>query len=84
MRYFTKVGLFGKKSSDLTDSIFDGPLVLAGIGSGKVGIKAQGESYRLVFREGFVVIEGLGMQGIRCNMINFKFAQYLYKNKEKK
>jgi len=34
MRYFTKIGLFGKKSSDLTDSIFDVPFVLAGIGSG--------------------------------------------------
>jgi len=43
MRYFTKVGLFGKKSSDLTDLIFDGPFVLAGIGSGKVGFKAQGK-----------------------------------------
>ena len=29
MRYFTKVGLFGKKSSDLTNSIFDGPFILA-------------------------------------------------------
>lgn len=58
MRYFTKVGLFGKKSSDLTDSIFDGPFVLAGIGSGKVGFKAQSKAYRLVFRKGFVVIEG--------------------------
>jgi len=58
MRYFTKVGLFGKKSSDLTDSIFDGPFVLAGIGSGKVVYKAQGLSYRLVFRKDFVVIEG--------------------------
>ena len=58
MRYFTKVGLFEKKSSDLTDSIFDGPFVLAGIGSGKVVFKAQGLSYRLVFRKGFVVIEG--------------------------
>lgn len=58
MGYFTKVGLFGKKSSDLTDSIFYGPFVLAGIGSGKVGFKAQGESYRLVSRKGFVVVEG--------------------------
>ena len=58
MRYFTKVGLFGKKSSDLTDSIFDGPFILAGIGSGKVGFKAQGKSYRPVSRKGFVVIEG--------------------------
>ena len=58
MRYFTKVGLFGEKTSDLTDSIFDGPFVLAGIGSGKVGFKAQGKSYRLVSRKGFVVVEG--------------------------
>jgi len=58
MGYFMKVGLFGKKSSDLTDSILDGPFVLAGIGSGKVGFKSKGESYRLVFRKGFVVIEG--------------------------
>jgi len=29
MRYFAKVGLFGKKSSDLTNSIFDGPFILA-------------------------------------------------------
>ncbi|MBM3454024.1 MAG: hypothetical protein FJX80_02630 [Bacteroidetes bacterium] len=64
MGYFTKVGLFGKKSSDLTDSIFDGSFVLAGIGFGKVGFKTQGESYRLVFRKGFVVIEGLSTQGI--------------------
>ena len=51
MRHFTKVGLFGKKSSDLTDSIFGGPFVLAGIGSCKVGFKVQGLSYRLVFRK---------------------------------
>ena len=58
MGYFTKVGLFENKLSDLTDSIFCGPFVLAGIGSGKVGFKAQGESYRLVSRKGFVVVEG--------------------------
>jgi hypothetical protein len=58
MGYFTKVGLFGKKTSDLTDSIFYGPFVLACIGSGKVGFKTQGKSYRLMFRKGFVVFEG--------------------------
>ena len=58
MGYFTKVGLFGKKTSNLTDSIFYGPFVMACIGSGKVGFKAQGVCYRLVSRKGFVVVEG--------------------------
>jgi len=58
MGYFTKVGLFGKKTSYLPDSIFYGPFVLAGIGSGKVGFKAQGKAYRPVSRKGFVVVEG--------------------------
>jgi hypothetical protein len=58
MGYFTKVDLFGNKSSDLTDSIFYGPFVLAGIGSGKVGFKAQGKAYCPVSRKGFVVVEG--------------------------
>ena len=58
MEYFRKVSLFGKKSSDLTNSIFYGPFVLASIGSGKVCFMAQGESYRLAFRRGFVVVEG--------------------------
>ena len=58
MRYFTKDGLFRKKSSDLTDLIFDGTFIQAGIGSGKVGFKAQGEFYRLVSRKGFVVVKG--------------------------
>ena len=34
MRYFTKVGLFRKKSSNLTDLIFYGPFIVADIGSG--------------------------------------------------
>jgi hypothetical protein len=42
----------------LTDSIFYGPFVLAGIGSGKVGFKAQGKAYRPVSRKGFMVVEG--------------------------
>jgi hypothetical protein len=42
----------------LTDSIFFVPFVLAGIGSGEVVFKAQGKAYRLVFRKGFVVVEG--------------------------
>jgi hypothetical protein len=58
MGYFTKVGIFGERTSDLTDSIFYGLFVLAGIGSGNVGFKAQGVSYRLVSRKGFVVVEG--------------------------
>ena len=58
MGYFTKVGLFGEKTSDLTDSIFYGSFVLAGIGSGKVGFKAQGKAYRPVSRKGFVVVKG--------------------------
>ncbi|NDA62364.1 MAG: hypothetical protein EBX50_10000 [Chitinophagia bacterium] len=58
MRYFTKFGLFGKKWSDLTDLILDGPFVLAGIGSGKGVFKALGKAHRLAFRKGFVVIEG--------------------------
>lgn len=58
MRYFPQVGLFGNKPSDFTDSIFYGPFVLAGMGSGKVGFKAQGLSHRLVVRKGFVVVEG--------------------------
>jgi hypothetical protein len=58
MSYYTKVLFFRKKLSDLTDSIFYGPFVLACIGSGKVGFKAQGVSLRLVFRKGIVVVEG--------------------------
>jgi hypothetical protein len=58
MGYFTKVGLFGKKSSDLTDSIFYSSFVLAGIGSGKAGFKAQCKAYCPVSRKGFVVVEG--------------------------
>jgi len=34
MGYFTKVGLLEKKSSDLANSNFDGPFILASIGSG--------------------------------------------------
>jgi hypothetical protein len=58
MGCFTKVGLFGQKTPDLTNSIFYGPFVLAGIGYGKVGFKAQGKAYRPVFRKGFVVVGG--------------------------
>jgi hypothetical protein len=58
MGYFRKVSLFGKKSSDLTYSIFYRPFVLASIRSGKVCFMAQGDSYRLAFRKGFVVVEG--------------------------
>jgi hypothetical protein len=58
MGYFTKVGLFGEKTSDLTDSVFYGSFVLAGIGSGKVGFKAQCKAYRPVSRKGFVVVKG--------------------------
>lgn len=39
MVYFTKVSLLRKKSSDLINSIFDSPIVLAGIESGKVRIQ---------------------------------------------
>ena len=58
MGYFTKVDLFGKKPSDFTNSIFEGPFILAGIGAGKGGCKAQGLPNRPVFHKGFVVIKG--------------------------
>jgi len=58
MGYFTKVGLFGKKTSNFADLIFYSPFVLAGIGSGKVGFKAQGKAYRPVSCKGFVVVVG--------------------------
>jgi hypothetical protein len=48
MGYFTKVGLFWGKPSDLTDSIFYGSVVLAAIGPGKVGFMTQGKAYRPV------------------------------------
>jgi hypothetical protein len=49
----------------LTDSIFCVPFFLAGIVSGKLGFKTQIESNRPVFRKGFVVDDGLGIQVIR-------------------
>lgn len=58
MEFYTKVGQFGNKLSDITNSIFYGSIVLTGIESGKIGFNAQVKAYRTVFRKGFVVIYG--------------------------
>ncbi|MFM8317917.1 MAG: hypothetical protein ACKOAV_06040, partial [Bacteroidota bacterium] len=61
----------------MTNSVFDGPFVLAGIGSGKGGFKAQGKVYRLVFRKGFAVIEGSGFN-YSCFSFGFDLFYYMF------